>query len=98
MQRVQLGKREKNTFRGQVFGLHKRAIRDVSGFAIEIGEKGQHKNFGAFVRAIRKARGLRVDPENNNSFSFTGTDGRVLRNGIKSRQRPSPLAPRWCRA
>ena len=50
----------------------------VAGFALEIGEKGQHKNFGAFVKAVRKARGLRGDPENLRRYRLTGTDGRVL--------------------
>ena len=50
----------------------------ISGFALEIGEKGQHANFNAFVRAVRKTRGLRVEADNPRSFTFEGTDGRVL--------------------
>ena len=73
-----LDKREKKRMPQANLWSAKTGPGPISGFALEIGEKGQHGNFNAFMRAVRKTRGLRVEADNPHAYTFEGTDGRVL--------------------
>ena len=73
-----LDQREARRFPNMVSWLAEPGEGPVTGFALEIGERGDFDSFEAFVRAVHAADGLVPDAENVNRFSYTSTDGRVL--------------------
>jgi hypothetical protein len=49
-----------------------------SGFAMEVGEAGEHENFGAFKEAFLRTAELDMSKLGQGTVTFKGTDGRTL--------------------
>lgn len=51
----------------------------ITGFALEIGERGDYQSFDEFVTAVEDAPGLVPDSEDQNKVVYTAANGHTLR-------------------